>query len=186
MSKDYARQFDKEHHKILGDLARRPENAHCIDCGRREATWASANLGIFMCLRCSGFHRSLGVHISEVRSLTMDAWFPEQIETMKAMGNARGRGTWEAKLPTTFQAPDQNASDEEIGQWIRDKYERKKWHAGSSAAPKDIRPIAVPRQLSQKVRASPDPGRCAAFCPDVVRNLTVLWRCGAWSSLAGR
>lgn len=45
-----------------------------------DPTWASANLGIFLCLNCSGCHRSLGVHISQVRSITMDAWFPDQIE----------------------------------------------------------------------------------------------------------
>ena len=43
-------------------------------------TWASANLGVYLCLNCSGVHRSLGTHITQVRSITMDAWFPDQIE----------------------------------------------------------------------------------------------------------
>ena len=45
-----------------------------------DPTWASANLGVYLCLNCSGVHRSLGTHITQVRSITMDAWFPDQIE----------------------------------------------------------------------------------------------------------
>ena len=32
----------------------------------RGPRWASVNLGIFICMQCSGIHRSLGVHISKV------------------------------------------------------------------------------------------------------------------------
>eukprot|EP01043_Picozoa_sp_COSAG02_P032346 COSAG02_NODE_2156_length_9643_cov_55.052761_15_plen_92_part_00 len=49
-------------------------------CLRTDPTWASANLGVYLCLNCSGVHRSLGTHITQVRSITMDAWFPDQIE----------------------------------------------------------------------------------------------------------
>eukprot|EP01052_Picozoa_sp_SAG31_P007153 SAG31_NODE_337_length_17493_cov_5.855755_16_plen_105_part_00 len=103
MSKDYARSLDKIHHKILADLVQSRENACCADCAAARPTWASANLGIFLCLNCSGCHRALGVHISQVRSITMDAWFPDQIETMKTIGNARARAFWEANVPANYQ-----------------------------------------------------------------------------------
>ncbi len=41
--------------------------------------WASWNLGIFVCIRCAGIHRNLGVHISKVRSVNLDSWTPQQV-----------------------------------------------------------------------------------------------------------
>jgi len=41
--------------------------------------WASWNLGVFLCIRCAGIHRNLGVHVSKVKSVNLDSWTPEQI-----------------------------------------------------------------------------------------------------------
>lgn len=49
--------------------------------------WASWNLGVFMCIRCAGIHRNLGVHISRVKSVNLDQWTPEQIQVFKDMPN---------------------------------------------------------------------------------------------------
>ena len=58
-----------------------------------DPTWASANLGVYLCLNCSGVHRSLGTHITQVRSITMDAWFPDQIEVSVETFPAAAFGT---------------------------------------------------------------------------------------------
>jgi len=61
-------------------------NDRCCDCDRKTPEWASINYGIFICLECSGQHRSLGTHISFVRSVQMDSWTDSQIQRMKVSG----------------------------------------------------------------------------------------------------
>lgn len=51
-----------------------PGNGQCADCNSPNPDWASLNLGILMCIECSGVHRNLGSHISKVRSLDLDGW----------------------------------------------------------------------------------------------------------------
>lgn len=48
---------------------------------------ASPKFGIFICLNCAGTHRGLGVHISFVRSITMDAFKAGEILRMEQGGN---------------------------------------------------------------------------------------------------
>lgn len=71
----------------LTEIKAIPGNNRCADCGLTNPDWASISFGTLFCLECSGVHRSLGVHISFVRSLSMDSWSPKQIAIMKAGGN---------------------------------------------------------------------------------------------------
>lgn len=52
--------------KPIDVLTRVLGNERCADCGAPEPDWASLNLGVLICIECSGIHRNLGVHISKV------------------------------------------------------------------------------------------------------------------------
>lgn len=47
-----------------------------------------------MCLECAGKHRGLGVHISFIRSVSMDAFKAGEIERMRLGGNRRWKQFW--------------------------------------------------------------------------------------------
>uniref|UniRef100_A0AAV1TTZ4 Arf-GAP domain-containing protein n=1 Tax=Peronospora matthiolae TaxID=2874970 RepID=A0AAV1TTZ4_9STRA len=69
------------------ELRRLPGNNRCVDCDAPYPQWATVSYGTFMCLECSGRHRGLGVHISFVRSVTMDSWTDKQVMQMQKGGN---------------------------------------------------------------------------------------------------
>ncbi|KAL0073118.1 hypothetical protein F4703DRAFT_1899680 [Phycomyces blakesleeanus] len=81
--------LNEKHTIILKDLLSQSANMTCADCGKKDPRWASWNLGIFVCIQCSGIHRSLGTHISKVKSVDLDTWVPEQIDSMVQWGNGR-------------------------------------------------------------------------------------------------
>lgn len=115
-----SRELDAKHKKILEGLLKLPENKLCADCMSKGPRWASVNLGIFICMQCSGIHRSLGVHISKVRSATLDTWLPEQVAFIQTMGNEKANSYWEAELPPNYDRVG-------IENFIRAKYEDKRW-----------------------------------------------------------
>ncbi|XP_052354544.1 stromal membrane-associated protein 1 isoform X5 [Oncorhynchus keta] len=123
--REKAQKLNEQHQAILSKMLREDDNKHCADCEAKGPRWASWNLGVFMCIRCAGIHRNLGVHISRVKSVNLDQWTQEQIQSMVDMGYNKAKQLYEAHLPDTFRRPQ---TDQAVEFFIRDKYERKKYY----------------------------------------------------------
>ncbi|KAJ9440026.1 putative ADP-ribosylation factor GTPase-activating protein AGD6 [Diplonema papillatum] len=71
------------------EILQAPANGKCMECAASGPQWADLHHGVIICLDCAGVHRSLGVHISFVRSLTMDEWTPDQLRRLQVGGNEK-------------------------------------------------------------------------------------------------
>ncbi|KAM0936552.1 putative Arf GTPase activating protein [Dioscorea sansibarensis] len=108
----------------LKDLLLKSDNRICADCGAVDPKWASSNIGVFICLKCSGVHRSLGTHISKVMSVTLDEWSDDQVDSMLEVGgNSYANSIYEAFLPAGYSKPNPNSTYDERAEFIRSKYE---------------------------------------------------------------
>lgn len=123
--------------KEIIDIAAMPQNSLCADCRAQDPKWASWSLNgearcIFICITCSGIHRGLGVSISRVKSVELDDWTEEQMESARNWGNDCVNALYEAKKPREVVANGVN------GQFWREKYVTRSWYAESHKCAKEI------------------------------------------------
>jgi len=115
----------RERQLSVDSLSNLPGNQECADCGAGHPPpdWASVNQGVLLCIDCAGVHRSLGAHVSKVKSLRLDSWKPEDLRTFAFQG-----GNWEVNWRLAKQAggalprPPPDASREDIKRYIHAKY----------------------------------------------------------------
>lgn len=116
---------DTQPDKLLRALREHDQgNSYCADCGGvSKVEWVSINLAIILCIECSGIHRSLGTHISKIRSLTLDitSFTPDIIELLMLVGNRLANMVWEQRLDPAHK-PTAQASREQRLRFITAKY----------------------------------------------------------------
>ena len=117
--------FEEDPSKLLQIVRDNDQgNCWCADCNSESKTeWVSINLGIVLCIECSGIHRSLGTHISKVRSLTLDttSFSTDIVEVLLQIGNRVSNMVWEATLNPN-QKPQAQARREDRLRFITAKY----------------------------------------------------------------
>lgn len=128
--------------QIIRQVQALPGNDRCCDCSttKDRPTWLSTNLGVLLCIECSGIHRELGVHISRIQSLTLDNVNTSQLLIALIMGNELFNEIFESKLrqleslaadiaPANFDTPKlkPNSTMEQRSKFIRAKYLQKKF-----------------------------------------------------------
>jgi hypothetical protein len=105
-------------HSYVADILSR--NSCCCDCNKEGSNidWVSINLGLVMCLNCSGKHRALGTDISKVRSLKLDELDDLEYKLLLRIGNEVSNSIWDPLGPA-------NNSDSSHPEYIKQKYQNK-------------------------------------------------------------
>ncbi|TFK00949.1 tumor protein p53-inducible protein 13 [Platysternon megacephalum] len=134
-------------------------NIACCDCGLADPRWASINLGITLCIECSGIHRSLGVHFTKVRSLTLDTWEPELLKLMCELGNDVINRIYEAKVERMgVTKPQPGSQRQEKEDYIRAKYVERKFveRQPASVSPREHGTKVLPQSQEENMHNIPE------------------------------
>uniref|UniRef100_A0A3B4F855 Arf-GAP with SH3 domain, ANK repeat and PH domain-containing protein 2-like n=1 Tax=Pundamilia nyererei TaxID=303518 RepID=A0A3B4F855_9CICH len=113
---------------IVGEVKKRTGNNSCCDCGAADPSWLSTNLGVLICIECSGIHREMGVHYSRIQSLDLDVLGTSELLLANNVGNASFNEIMEADLSAQEVTKPTPTSDMQMRKdYITAKYTEKRF-----------------------------------------------------------
>ncbi|NWI09607.1 ASAP1 protein, partial [Crypturellus soui] len=118
---------------IIEEVKCMPGNRECCDCSAPDPTWLSINLGILICIECSGIHREMGVHLSRIQSLSLDKLATSELLLAKNIGNSCFNDIMEANIPSSTTKPTEHSDMAFRKNFIISKYVEKKYAKKSPA-----------------------------------------------------
>ena len=142
----------------LSALAAATGNDVCADCGAAMCgggsalpDWVVMPYGVLVCIECSGIHRSLGVHISKVRSITLDTWTNEMATCVSGLGNEAANSVLLASGKATVPiSATSSRAEKEV--YIREKYQKR------TKIVRDVKADKLPSALCAAARVDEEDG----------------------------
>ncbi|XP_043352071.1 arf-GAP with SH3 domain, ANK repeat and PH domain-containing protein 1-like isoform X3 [Dermochelys coriacea] len=132
---------------IIEEIKCMPGNSVCCDCSAPDPSWLSINLGILICIECSGIHREMGVHHSRIQSLSLDKLATSELLLAKNIGNSGFNNILEANLPSCLLKPTASSDMALRKDFIISKYVKRKYAKRSSRSP-----AAQRQELQEAIR----------------------------------
>ncbi|ORZ20492.1 hypothetical protein BCR42DRAFT_408895 [Absidia repens] len=158
--KRQTKAMQERHERILNELLKIPGNEYCADCRSKNPRWASYSLGVFLCVRCAGIHRKMGTHISRIKSLSMDQWTAEQIDSIKNGGGNIKVNNIVNPNPSKYPLPLADDEGHAMEKYIRNKWEKRAFMEKPTMASSSL--AVVPSGIQQQSRPRNVPMRSSS------------------------
>merc|ERR1712129_471920 len=110
---------------FLSEFQQQLGNQFCADCLAKSPQWIAFPHGVLVCDNCAGAHRSLGSHVSQVKSVVYDKWTMNMFRDLEKCGGNTVINSRMAKYCERYQQPTPHSDADDRERFIKNKYELK-------------------------------------------------------------